>query len=135
MSTTIWLGLFFGSLGLIIIILLVRSLRLRNKWEALHHEVGGPTWYHPHLPAHTLHIISPKTLVRIGSFGLFVFITVLEEILERIINKLKGVSKKLIGSIDSMERKHYKKYHNANSQKASFQDGFEKHSQNGDSVQ
>lgn len=130
MTTTVWLGLFFGSLGGIIVLLLVRSFRIKSDQPHLHFEPESPTWYHPHLPAHTLHIISPKTLVRIGSFGLFVFVTVLEEFLERLAGKLKQFSKNLVRSIELAQRKHYKKYSNTNSQKASFQDEFKKYSQN-----
>ncbi len=128
--TNIWLGLFFGSIIGILLLLLVRSIRIKKQQPELHHVPEKPTWYHPHVPAHVLHIISPRTVVRILSFALFVCITVLEELLERIINKLKHSSKKLVKSIDTIERKHYKKYSNTNSQKASFQDGFEKYSQN-----
>lgn len=128
--TNIWLGLFFGSLAGMLLLLLVRSMRIKKHLPELDYVPNKPTWYHPHLPAHILHIISPRTIVRILSFGLFVCVTVLEELLERVVNKLKKLSKKLVTSINSIERKHHKKYSNINSQKASFQEEFKKYSQN-----
>lgn len=106
--TSLWTLLFYGSLVLLLVLVLGKSLRLSVITDRLHNlEASSKKWFHPTLTKESEQYISLAIIGKFISFALFVIVTIIEEVLHRIIHGLKRVTSLLIQWIDSYERKHH----------------------------
>ena len=105
-----WIIIFYISLLSILLLILRRSLYMQKSVKVLqHHNHNVHHWFEPKLSDESLKKFSLRSVARIISFVLFIIVTILDELLHRIIHGLRKITTGLLKLIDTYERKHHGK--------------------------
>jgi hypothetical protein len=105
--TLFWIIVFFGSLFLLLVLLVIRGLKMQRTVPVLNRRPSATSWFHPTLPKNADSILSFAIFGKILSYILFVIVTILDELLHRCVHGLKSITSRLITWIDAYERKHH----------------------------